>query len=281
MERLNPQSKTARIALNYRNFVEYLHEQKVFDDNDYEQSIKASKLLEDDLRRLQRAAWMLRQNDSLERRILNKLHPGVTGDVVKDDGEDNTYEIVHIGENFILGDKCDESGCPVSSPDNPVKIRMSPSVLKYLRKGDTLDATYEKAQSGDYWSIQSFTGVDSGSEKFGENTLVWTPVKTGNQDDDGEDSASTTDDEEREPTYAEKVVAIRSAPEYQARQEELLKGAPLPPDPLFPEDLFTDEWFQKKEKDISSDDEEFGTMWLDEGDSDDDYTDVTDSEDSD
>lgn len=48
-------------------------------------------------------------------------------------------------------------GCPVSSPDNPVKIRMSPSVLKYLRKGDTLDATYEKAQSGDYWSIQSFT----------------------------------------------------------------------------------------------------------------------------
>lgn len=125
------------------------------------------------------------------------------------------------------------------------------------------------------------SGVDSGSEKFGENTLVWTPVKTGNQDDDGEDSASATDDEEREPTYAEKVVAIRSAPEYQARQEELLKGAPLPPDPLFPEDLFTDEWFQKKEKDISSDDEEFGTMWLDEGDSDDDYTDVTDSEESD
>lgn len=115
MERLNPQSKTARIALNYRNFVGYLHEQKVFDDNDYEQSIKASKLLEDDLRRLQRAAWMLRQNDSLERRILNKLHPGVTGDVVKDDGEDNTYEIVHIGENFILGDKCDESGMYVVS----------------------------------------------------------------------------------------------------------------------------------------------------------------------
>jgi len=117
LERLDPGSKTKRIATNYGRFAKYLHEQKVIDDNDLEQSIRAAGMLEDDLRRVQRASWVFRQNDvarTFGTRVGNEFRP-VSSDERRailngENGEDQTYEIAHIGENFVLADKCDDLG---------------------------------------------------------------------------------------------------------------------------------------------------------------------------
>lgn len=74
--------------------------------------MKGAKLLEEDLHRMQRASWVLRQRDTL-RTLGTKENPVSREDclaIIKQKGEEDTYEIVHIGDNFVLGDRCDDYG---------------------------------------------------------------------------------------------------------------------------------------------------------------------------
>lgn len=151
-----------------------------------------------------------------------------------------------------------------------MKIRLPISAIKYLRTGDSLDATYIKASDGDYSYVHMFTfvrfsrldimesnelssGLEAGTEKQEENALLWTKYDLTKSNGDGESSQMLDID-------AEKAREFRSAKEYQDRKMELLNSGAPPTDGLFPEDIFTEEWFSSKENDICSDDEDFGEV---------------------
>jgi hypothetical protein len=163
------------------------------------------------------------------------------------------------------------------SPDDPVMIRLPKSAIKYLKAGDTIDATFEKAKDGKYWVIQMFmfvlssdinleskftvsfySGLDSGTEKLDENKLYWTK-RGGAEEIFNGLRLSDSDETGSEEKLSKKVKDIRSTAEYQNKKEILLRMPP-PEDRLFPEEMFTDDWFAGRETDIGSDDE-IGTMW--------------------
>jgi hypothetical protein len=153
--------------------------------------------------------------------------------------------------------------------DDPVMIRLPRSAIWYLKAGDTIEATFEEAKDGKYLVMQMFmfvvflldmnlkeelmvylySGLDSGTEKLYKNRLHWT--KRGGAEEIFDKLGLDNSDDE--------VNKMRSGADYQKRREEMLKTPP-PEDRSFPEEIFTEEWFNSREMDIGSDDE-IGTLW--------------------
>jgi hypothetical protein len=115
LERFDPGSKTKRIAINYQKLVDYLHREGVIDANDRVQSVKAATLLEKDLERVQRASWVLKQSGVARTIGMNEFDSEASRDEHQamlrlENGEDQTYEVVEAGHNFVLADRCDSLG---------------------------------------------------------------------------------------------------------------------------------------------------------------------------
>lgn len=154
-----------------------------------------------------------------------------------------------------------------------MKIRLPIFAIKYLRTGDSIDATFLRAIDGNYCYVHMFTfvhsfelsvtesdylcsGLEAGTEKQEENALVWTRIKLNKANVGAGDSAGLLVNID-----AEQARELRAVKEYQDRKMEQLNAGPPPKDMLFPEDMFTEEWFTSKENDICSDDEDFGGIY--------------------
>jgi hypothetical protein len=115
LERLDPGSKTKRIAVNYESLANYLHGKGAINKNDREESGKAASLLGNDLQRVQRASWVLKQSDvarAFGAKVGNEFQPVNSEErraiLRLENGKDQTYEIVEKGHNFVLADKYDD-----------------------------------------------------------------------------------------------------------------------------------------------------------------------------
>jgi len=113
--------------------------------------------MDDDLKRCQRIKWLMTQQDLFFEPKLGGKHRRIAFQGEKVTG--NIYEVVDIGENFVLANTCDGRGQLPFSPDDPLKIQVPRSVTSLLKLGDRLQIDIYKVAAFDYWITVLFGGI--------------------------------------------------------------------------------------------------------------------------
>lgn len=140
------------------------------DKIDTSRSLDFCRVLEEDLKRCQRVTWLLFRYDIFFHPKLGGRTRGVT---LEGEQVDCHYEIAVIKDNFVLAEKREvdieskitllfvrcvstqTTARPISSSDNPIKIRVPRLANSLLKVGDNLHVGITKVVKSDYWVIKS------------------------------------------------------------------------------------------------------------------------------
>ncbi|KIM85846.1 hypothetical protein PILCRDRAFT_817087 [Piloderma croceum F 1598] len=287
-ERLSPMSKTTYIGTNTRRFIKFLNEQGALSRDETHALLRQCTTMDDDLKRCQRVKWLMTQQELFFEPRLGGRHRQIAFQGEKVTG--NTYEVVDIGENYVLANTCDERGQLLHSPDNPLKIQVPRSAASLLKPGDGLQIDIRKVATSDYWIAVLFGGIMPKTAGLEEHPSLPSPTSAetpavqalGSEIDKFLTLTKSTDKKSHgkshvdprphsqpksQSSHEEDLVHLRSDKEYQKRREERLLGGGLP-DEGFPDAIYNETWFRARETDLASD-EEVGEMWDDdEGDDD-------------
>jgi hypothetical protein len=101
-------SKTTYIGTNTRHFITFLNEQGALSQDETQALLRQCMTMDDDLKRCQRVKWLMTQQELFFEPKLGGRHRRLTFQGEKITG--NTYEVVDIGDNFVLANTCDERG---------------------------------------------------------------------------------------------------------------------------------------------------------------------------
>ncbi|GLB39263.1 hypothetical protein LshimejAT787_0604250 [Lyophyllum shimeji] len=215
-ERLDPKTKTTYIAKNCRLMANFLIRLGLIGGSDISRAARYCAVLEEQ-NRCRRALWLLYKYEIY---FLRQLGGRERPYALSSEELDGDFRVTHVGTQCVIVRACPTLGRK-KSQSGPLKVQIPPVLAALLKAGDDMSASLRKAAGADFWVIKSASSVDS----YKEHTLL-------------EDSVSPP-----EPGDAAYIKAAKA----------LLK-APLPSDG-FPDEVYSEAWFQPREMDFTSDDE--------------------------